>query len=57
MQMCPNCGNVYDESEYAKCPNCHPSDDYKISEEDQRKIDEWWDNRLTVEKYMNSKNK
>ncbi len=24
MQMCPECGNYYDESEYAKCPNCHP---------------------------------
>lgn len=27
MQQCPNCGEVYDESEYAKCPYCHPSDD------------------------------
>lgn len=24
MQMCPNCDKVYDESEYAKCPRCHP---------------------------------
>ncbi|MBQ8167915.1 hypothetical protein IJZ97_00650 [bacterium] len=24
MQMCPFCGKVYDESEYSKCPVCHP---------------------------------
>ncbi len=24
MQMCPFCGEVYDESEYSKCPTCHP---------------------------------
>lgn len=23
MQMCPDCGRVYDESEYSKCPYCH----------------------------------
>lgn len=22
MQMCPNCDNVYDSSEYSKCPYC-----------------------------------
>ena len=22
MQMCPDCGNVYDESDYASCPYC-----------------------------------
>lgn len=22
MQMCPNCDNVYDESDYAGCPYC-----------------------------------
>ena len=22
MQMCPNCDNVYDESEYCYCPYC-----------------------------------
>lgn len=22
MQMCPRCGQVYDESDYAKCPYC-----------------------------------
>lgn len=22
MQMCPNCDNVYDESEYHRCPYC-----------------------------------
>lgn len=27
MQMCPFCGKVYDESEYAKCPRCHPDHD------------------------------
>lgn len=25
MQMCPNCGRVYDESEYTHCPNCRSS--------------------------------
>lgn len=24
MQMCGNCMRVYDESEYSKCPYCHP---------------------------------
>ena len=24
MQMCPNCNRVYDESEYTRCPYCHP---------------------------------
>lgn len=24
--MCPNCENVYDESEYANCPYCHRED-------------------------------
>lgn len=23
MQMCGDCGKVYDESEYSKCPYCH----------------------------------
>lgn len=23
MQMCPECGYVYDESDYAKCPRCY----------------------------------
>ena len=22
MQQCPNCGKIYDESEYAHCPYC-----------------------------------
>lgn len=22
MQMCPNCDNIYDESEYSHCPYC-----------------------------------
>ena len=26
MQMCPWCDTVYDESEYSKCPRCHPDD-------------------------------
>ena len=30
MQMCPDCGRVYDESEYAKCPRCY--DDYGYQE-------------------------
>ncbi len=24
MQMCPECEKIYDESEYCKCPYCHP---------------------------------
>ncbi len=27
MQMCPHCGKVYDESEDASCPRCHPDKD------------------------------
>lgn len=27
MQMCPECGRIYDESEYAKCPFCYKDDD------------------------------
>lgn len=27
MQMCPDCGKVYDESEYAGCPRCYPDRD------------------------------
>lgn len=23
MQMCGDCGKVYDESEYSRCPYCH----------------------------------
>lgn len=23
MQMCPDCGRVYDESEYTRCPYCN----------------------------------
>ena len=23
MQMCPNCGKVYDESEFTHCPYCY----------------------------------
>ena len=26
MQMCPWSDTVYDESEYSKCPRCHPDD-------------------------------
>ena len=26
MQMCPECGRVYDESDYSKCPFCHRYD-------------------------------
>lgn len=41
MQMCPDCGDVYDESEYAKCPNCHPVDDgyyyYEKDEEEEER--------------------
>ena len=27
MQMCPECGNYYDESESARCPFCDDYDD------------------------------
>lgn len=27
MQMCPECGRVYDESESAGCPYCYDHDD------------------------------
>lgn len=23
MQMCGDCGKIYDESEYSRCPYCH----------------------------------
>lgn len=26
MQMWPWCDKVYDESEYSRCPYCHPND-------------------------------
>lgn len=32
MQMCPNCENVYDESEYCHCPYC--SGELEHDEED-----------------------
>lgn len=28
MQMCPYCGKVYDESEYARCPYCRGKGKY-----------------------------
>ena len=28
MQQCGNCGFVYDESEYSKCPKCHPNNQW-----------------------------
>lgn len=31
MQMCPVCERVYDESEYCKCPYCHPYLQWKSS--------------------------
>lgn len=37
MQMCPFCDNVYDESEYSKCPFCHSDeedDDFDFYEDD-----------------------
>lgn len=27
MQMCPDCGKVYDESEYSRCPFCYDEED------------------------------
>ena len=30
MQMCPECGGVYDESDYALCPECYDSDTYRF---------------------------
>lgn len=37
MQMCPDCGRIYDESDYAKCPYCDTED---FADED---IDEYDD--------------
>ena len=31
MQMCPDCGEVYDESEYSHCPYCFG----ELDEEDE----------------------
>ncbi len=30
MQMCPNCGNYYDESEDSRCPFCNDNDDRPV---------------------------
>lgn len=43
MQMCPECGSYYDESEYAKCPNCHPvsgnpNDDVIVWDNEEEKL-------------------
>lgn len=43
MQMCPECGTYYDESEYAKCPNCHPAsgnpyDDVIVWDNEEEKL-------------------
>ncbi len=34
MQMCPDCGMIYDESEYAHCPYCD-SEDEEYEETDE----------------------
>lgn len=42
MQMCPFCDNVYDESEYSKCPYCHSDeedDDFDFYENDDDDFD------------------
>ena len=42
MQMCPFCDNVYDESEYSKCPYCHSDeedDDFDFYEDDDDDFD------------------
>ena len=50
MQVCGNCGKAYDESEYSKCPDCHP-------EENNSKINIVYDDKtgqvqeLTDEEY------
>ena len=31
MQMCPMCDRVYDESEYSRCPFCHPDRGERIN--------------------------
>ena len=39
MQMCPDCGMVYDESEDPKCPYCHfedPREVYHIVYDDEK---------------------
>ena len=32
MQMCPDCGMIYDESEYAHCPYCDNDDEIEEDE-------------------------
>lgn len=33
MTMCPDCGKVYDESDYAGCPFCSGEEDFDWGEE------------------------
>ena len=42
MQMCPDCGMIYDESEYAKCPFCN-SDDSGMEDDYEEYDDPGWD--------------
>lgn len=41
MQMCPECGGIYDESDYARCPDCYGYgfDSYEPSAEDSDRPD------------------
>ena len=34
MQMCPFCDKVYDESEYSRCPYCHPDVETIVCDDD-----------------------
>lgn len=56
MQMCPECENIYDESEEVCCPYCHGNDDMYYVDED----DDWCDDKGcdwycdNCDAYMNS---
>ena len=43
MTMCPYCGEVYDESDYAKCPVCHP--DGRVMRIKKNTFTEWLNNQ------------
>lgn len=40
MAYCPECGRIYDESEYTSCPNCRRSPKSWENEEWERRIEE-----------------
>ena len=40
MQMCPDCGEVFDESEYSGCPNCNYNPEDYYDPEIEKAVDE-----------------